>query len=107
MYRTLELKNIYEKNDINFSLPILNSSGIETIINDNILVCNFDTVDLRLLETFNKHPLIVSVVNELHKIRSFSSANGKIVYKSFNKAKKVQNKDENKKKRLGYEYYKV
>ncbi|MDR1952101.1 MAG: site-specific DNA-methyltransferase [Elusimicrobiota bacterium] len=106
MYKTLELKNTYKKNDINVSLPILSSSGVEMIIDEDVLRCNFDAVDLRFLETFDKNPLILRVVEELHKIRSFSSANGKIVYKSFNKAKKVANKDANKKKRLGYECYK-
>ena len=45
-------------------------------------------------------------MDELLKIRSFSTSNGKIVFKSFNKDKKVKDKDKNKKKRLGYESYK-
>lgn len=106
MYKTLKLKNTYNKHEINFSLPILSSSGIETVIDDDTLLCNFDTVNLKFLESFNDIPLISNLVEELHKIRSFSSSNGKIVYKSFNKDKKVKDKYDNKKKRLGYEYYK-
>jgi hypothetical protein len=49
--------------------------------------------------------LLAHVLTELLKIRSFSSANGKIVFKTFNKEKRVSGKAENRKKRLGYESF--
>lgn len=105
-YKTLKLENIYNDNDIKKALPLLSSSGIDTFTDKTNIILNFDTVDIKLLETIKYNPLIQKTIEELYKIRSFSSSNGKIVFKSFNKEKKVKNKKENSKKRLAYEYYK-
>lgn len=104
-FKVLKLKNIYNDNDINTAVPLLNSYGINTNINKSNIIFNFDTVDLKSLEKINHNPLIQKTVEELYKIKSFSISNGKIVFKSFNKEKKVKNKKENSKKRLAYEYY--
>lgn len=105
-YKTLKIENIYNIDDINKALPLLNSSGIDTLTDKTNIILNFDTVDIKLLENIKYNPLIQKTIEELYKIRSFSSSNGKIVFKSFNKDKRVKNKKENSKKRLAYEYYK-
>ena len=105
-YKTLKIENIYNIDDINKALPLLNSSGIDTLTDKTNIILNFDTVDIKLLENIKYNPLIQKTIEELYKIRSFSSSNGKIVFKSFNKYKRVKNKKENSKKRLAYEYYK-
>lgn len=105
-YKTLKIENIYNIDDINKALPLLNSSGINTLTDKANIILNFDTVDIKLLENIKYNPLIQKTIEELYKIRSFSSSNGKIVFKSFNKEKRVKNKKENSKKRLAYEYYK-
>ena len=105
-YKTLKIENIYNIDDINKALPLLNSSGIDTLTDKTNIILNFDIVDIKLLETIKYNPLIQKTIEELYKIRSFSSSNGKIVFKSFNKDKRVKNKKENSKKRLAYEYYK-
>ena len=105
-YKTLKIENIYNIDDINKALPLLNSSGINTLTDKTNITLNFDTVDIKLLENIKYNPLIQKTIEELYKIRSFSSSNGKIVFKSFNKDKRVKNKKENSKKRLAYEYYK-
>jgi DNA modification methylase len=105
-YKTIAIKNEYSNTDIMVAIPILNIAGIQTKLNANNIILNFDVVDMRYVKCQNKNnPLINNVMSELLKIRSFSSSNGKIVFKSFNKVKKVQNKCENKKKRLSYEFY--
>lgn len=105
-YKTLKIENIYNIDDINKALPLLNSSGIYTLTDKTNIILNFDTVDIKLLENIKYNPLIQKTIEELYKIRSFSSSNGKIIFKSFNKDKRVKNKKENSKKRLAYEYYK-
>ena len=105
-YKTLKIENIYNIDDINKALPLLNSSGIDILTDKTNIILNFDTVDIKLLENIKYNPLIQKTIEELYKIRSFSSSNGKIVFKSFNKDKRVKNKKENSKKRLAYEYYK-
>ena len=105
-YKTLKIENIYNIDDINKALPLLNSSGINTLTDKTNIILNFDTVDIKLLENIKYNPLIQKTIEELYKIRSFSSSNGKIIFKSFNKEKRVKNKKENSKKRLAYEYYK-
>ena len=105
-YKTLKIENIYNITDINNALPLLNSSGINAFADKTNIILNFDAVDIKLLETIKYNPLIQKTIEELYKIRSFSSSNGKIVFKSFNKEKRVKNKKENSKKRLAYEYYK-
>jgi len=87
-YRTLKFKNIYNKNDIIDAKHILNSSGINASMNKSNIVLNFDVVNLKVLKNIEYNPLIKKTIEELYKIRSFSSSNGKIVFKSFNKEKK-------------------
>ena len=94
-YKTLKIENIYNIDDINKALPLLSSSGIDTLTDKTNIILNFDTVDIKLLENIKYNPLIQKTIEELYKIRSFSSSNGKIVFKSFNKDKRVKNKKEN------------
>ena len=100
-YKTLKIENIYNIDDTNKALPLLNSSGIDTLTDKTNIILNFDTVDIKLLENIKYNPLIQKTIEELYKIRSFSSSNGKIVFKSFNKEKRVKNKKENSKKKIG------
>ena len=86
-YKTLKIENIYNINDINHALPLLNSSGINTFADKTNIILNFDAVDIKLLETIKYNPLIQKTIEELYKIRSFSSSNGKIIFKSFNNNK--------------------
>ena len=90
-YRSLNLGNRYTENDINVGFRILNTAGIHTRLNEGNVVLDFDIVDMRYIES-QRHQtdeLLENVLDELLKIRSFSSANGKIVFKSFNKEKRV------------------
>ncbi|GAA9542934.1 hypothetical protein HpHA4_03830 [Helicobacter pylori] len=105
-YRTLTLENIYAPDEITDALSLLQSCGIESIVNPSNITLNFDIVDLKMLESTTQNTLVQKTLEELYKIRSFSSQNGKIVFKSFNKAKKVANKKQNAKARLAYESYK-
>jgi DNA modification methylase len=107
-FRTLTLPNNYLKEEISFAFGILNNAGIRVKINDNIISLDFDIVDMKYLETKKQisNKLITNTYEELLKIRSFSTSNGKTVFKSFNKDKKVVDKDANRKKRLGYEAFK-
>ena len=107
-YRTIKLKNNYSSNDIDIAFPILNKAGIKTSLNNGDVILDFDVVDMKYIEKQNNcsNEMLEKIMDELLKIRSFSTSNGKIVFKSFNKDKKVKDKDKNKKKRLGYESYK-
>ncbi|GAA9137772.1 hypothetical protein Taitung73_01890 [Helicobacter pylori] len=105
-YRTLTLENIYAPDEITDALSLLQSCGIESIVNPSNITLNFDVVDLKMLESTTQNTLVQKTLEELYKIRSFSSQNGKIVFKSFNKAKKVANKKQNAKARLAYEFTK-
>ena len=57
-FKTLKIENIYNINDINHALPLLNSSGIDTFADKTNIILNFDTVDIKLLETIKYNPLI-------------------------------------------------
>jgi len=107
-YRTLTLPNDYLQEEISFAFGILNDAGIQVNIKDSLISLDFDIVDMKYLETKKQIPnkLITNTYEELLKIRSFSTSNGKTVFKSFNKDKKVVDKDIKKKKRLGYEAFK-
>jgi len=91
-YRSLQLGNRYTENDINVGFHVLNTAGIHTRINGSNIVLDFDVVDMRYIESqqHQTDELLGNVLAELLKIRSFSSANGKIVFKSFNKEKRVK-----------------
>lgn len=104
-YVTLKLNNIYADEDVRNAVIALNLSGIDANINSKNIELNFDVVNLRLLEKQESNPLIDKILEEIYKIKTFSSSNGKIIFKSFNKDIKVKNKRENTKKRLAYNYY--
>ena len=59
-----------------------------------------------MLEKKQTNPIIEKTVQELYKIKTFVSTNGRIVFKNYNKDVKVKNKKENNKKRLGFESFK-
>jgi len=107
-FRTVYLENQYSDEEIRQTFPILNHAGIRTLIRDENIVLNFDIVDIKYLQTQKSvlNGLLESTLEKLLKIRSFSTANGKTVFRSFNKDKKVSGKRENRKKRLGYEAFK-
>lgn len=107
-FRTLTLPNNYLQEEISFASDILNNAGIRVKINDTLISLDFDTVDMKYLETKKQisNKLIANIYDELLKIRSFSILNGKLVFKSFNNDKKVVDKGGKKKKRLGYEAFK-
>ncbi len=104
-YLTLKLNNIYDKNEIDNAVDTLTSSGINVHINNDNIELNFDIVNLNKLETMKHNPLIYKTINELYKIKTFVSGNGKIIFKSFNKDIKVKHKKENSKKRLAHKLY--
>jgi DNA modification methylase len=104
-YKIVELRNSYTDKDISSSLPVLNYAGVETVINSANIIFKFDVVDLKYLKSVKTNPLIVKFVEELYKIHSFSTSNGKVIFKSFNKDRKVRDKNENKEKTLAYKYY--
>ena len=107
-FRTLTLPNKYSQEEISYALDILNNAGIKVNTNNTNISLDFDIVDMKYLKANgqNHNKLINIVYENLLKIRSFSTTNGKTVFKSFNKDKKVANKSANKKKRLGYEAFK-
>jgi hypothetical protein len=106
-YKTLQIANVYTENDLSKAFSVLNNAGIEARLDGQSIMLDFDVVDMKYIESQSRvvNGLVSDTFAELLKIRSFSTANGKTVFKSFNKDKKVSNKTENKKKRLGYEYY--
>ena len=105
-YRTIKLKNIYDSLTIDSEFQKILPSGILCSYNRDFLVFDFDVVDLRYLESLPPTPIVALLLEQLHKIKSFSTANGKIVYSSFNKEKKVINRTAKRRQRLAYEYYK-
>jgi len=107
-YKTLQLTNNYDETNLLQAIPVLNKAGIEAILEDDSIILNFDCVDIKHIEEKSEkiNGLLSDTLSELMKIRSFSSSNGKIVFASFNKDKKVKGKEQNKQKRLGYEYRK-
>lgn len=102
------MPNNYSTEEIPAAFRIFGNAGIEAGVDNGSIMLNFDIVDMKYLETQKEvaNKLVTTVVDELLKIRSFSTFNGKTVFKSFNKDKKVSDKDTNKKKRLGYESFK-
>jgi len=107
-FKTLTLPNNYSQEEISCALDILSNAGVKVNVCDTHVSLDFDVVDMKYLGINGQlHNKFINIVyEELLKIRSFSTSNGKIVFKSFNKDKKVTDKDLNKKKRLGYETFK-
>ncbi|GAA9290166.1 hypothetical protein TH0238_05370 [Helicobacter pylori] len=91
-YRTLTLENIYAPDEITDALSLLQPCGIESIVNPSNITLNFDIVDLKMLESTTQNTLVQKTLEELYKIRSFSSQNGKIVFKASTKPKKSPTK---------------
>lgn len=106
VFKTLKIDNTFTTDETSRAFSVINKAGINCLTKQESLVFQFDEVDVNLLEQAGNNPVITSLLENLYKIRSFSTANGKIVYASFNKDKKVANKADNRKKRLAYERYK-
>ena len=105
-YITLKLTNTYTNDELDSAINILESSGIEVNIDTSAIELNFDSVNMKMLEKKQTNPIIEKTVQELYKIKTFVSTNGRIVFKNYNKDVKVKNKKENNKKRLGFESFK-
>ncbi len=54
-HRTLTLENIYAPDEITDALSLLQSCGIESIVNPSNIMLNFDIVDLKMLEYYTKY----------------------------------------------------
>lgn len=105
-FKTIALNNIYSQDEIDKAFVLIANSGIKCDNSSQILNFKFDVVDLKFLEKNAQNNIVLALTKELQKIKSYSTNNGKMVYASFNKAKKVANKKQNAKKRLAYESYK-
>ena len=105
-FKNITLNNTYSPKEIDSAFKIIENSGIECENLNKELSFNFDIVDLKFLEKNADGALISALTKELQKIKSYSTNNGKMVYASFNKDKKVANKKQNSKARLAYESYK-
>jgi len=105
-YREIKIDNTFSDSVTLGAMPVLRKAGINGLEQEEMITFQFDEVDIKLLEKSSDNPVINIFIEELRKIRSFSSANGKLIYASYNKDKKVADKKNNKKKRMGYEYYK-
>lgn len=106
-YKTFQINNKFTNEQIEKAFFIIKKAGIECINNKGSVIFNFDKVNLKYLEKNNiDNPILKQLLDKLHSIKSYSSSNGKIVYASYNKNKKVSNKKDNSKIRLGYESFK-
>ena len=105
-YKEISIDNVYDIKILNGAKTVLISSGFEIEFIDNIINLKFDILDLNILKKHQNNPLVDSILKKIMRIRSFSITNGKYVYASFNKDRKVKNKEFNKKRRLGYESFK-
>ena len=105
-FKNITLSNIYSQDEIEKAFKLISNSGIRCKNLLKELSFNFDVVDLRFLEQNTSDNIVLALTKELLKIKSYSTRSGKMVYASFNKDKKVQNKKQNVKKRLAYESYK-
>lgn len=105
-YKTLQFANNYDDDNISLAVPVLSKAGIDVLFEENLVTLNFDAVDINYIESMcgKVNGLLPDALSELMKIRSFSTSNGKTVFASFNKEKKIKGKEQNKRRRLGYEY---
>lgn len=106
VYKTIQIANTFSRDAISEAFAVIKKSGVACFQSDTLLVFNFDEVDVTYLEKNGGNEIVSRLIDELRKIRSFSTGNGKITYASYNKDKKVKNKKENSRRRLAYEYYK-
>ena len=95
-----------QQDNLNNALFIFKKAGLFIENNGTEINLYFDVVDIKLLEQQQKNLIVCNFLNELNKIKSYSSRNGKLVYASYKDDIKVKNKSQNKKNRLAYEYYK-
>ncbi|MDR3243627.1 MAG: site-specific DNA-methyltransferase [Elusimicrobiota bacterium] len=104
-YKTIKMSNNFSFDEIKRVSPELEKAGVIASLKNDDIFLKFDIVDIMHIKRQN-NDFSRQVLGELLKIKSFSTANGKTVFASFNKDRKVQNKSVNKSKRAGYEYYK-
>ena len=104
--REISVDNVFSDAELLQATPVLQKTKIGYSTEGNLIKFQFDEVDIKLLEDNNNKPIINVLLKKLYEIRSFSTANGKLVYASYNKDKKVSNKSNNKRQRLAYESYK-
>ena len=105
-FKCLKIANTYSQAQIANAFKIIENSGIFCENAQDELKFEFDVVDLKFLEKNADGAVVSALTKELQKIKSYSTNNGKMVYASFNKDKKVANKKQNSKARLAYESYK-
>lgn len=106
-YKTIKITiTKHYQNDISNALFIFKKAGLLVENNNEEISIYFDIVDIKYLEQQQENLIVFNFLNELNKIKSYSSRNGKLVYASYKDDVKVKNKTQNKKNRLAYEYYK-
>lgn len=106
-YKVIKLNNTFPPEEITSGFAIASSCGVQCSAEGDELLFKFDAVNVSSLEKEAAASLVATAfLCELKKIHSYSSANGKLVYASFNKDKKVQGKADKSKKRLAYEAFK-
>lgn len=106
-YKTIKITiTKHYQNDISNALFIFKKAGLFVENNNEEISIYFDIVDIKYLEQQQENLIVFNFLNELNKIKSYSSRNGKLVYASYKDDVKVKNKTQNKKNRLAYEYYK-
>jgi DNA modification methylase len=102
--RLIELENHYTHDTISSGIKQLHNEGIICNENKDKIEIRFDVVDIEKVSKY-ENLLCFDFIKAVRKIKSFSTSNGKYVFSSYNKDRKIINRKENKKKRLGYEYY--
>ena len=86
-----------QQDNLNNALFIFKKAGLFIENNGTEINLYFDVVDIKLLEQQQKNLIVCNFLNELNKIKSYSSRNGKLVYASYKDDIKVKNKSQNKK----------
>lgn len=108
--KKIVIENKYTSECVKEVEDVITEAGIRIECNEKEITFIFDAVNLKMLEaeatncnakTYN-NALLLSLLDKLHSIHSFASSGGKLVYASFNKDKKVDNKDKNKARRQGF-----
>lgn len=105
-FRTIQITNTFSSENILPEFELIEKAGIACRVDNDKIIFQFDVVDLNFLEANTNFPVVKLLVDELHKIKSFASGGGKIIYASFNKDRKVKNKKANAKKRQAFEAFK-
>ena len=105
-FKNITINNVWTQKEVDNAFKIIVNSGVQCENSLKELNVKFDIVDLKFLEKNADGAVVSALTKELQKIKSYSTNNGKMVYASFNKDKKVANKKQNSKARLAYESYK-